>query len=290
MLGATNTTAQLMQLCKAKDICIMDHHGVGNGNIDATLNDGGRHQDVCLVAHELEHDFLKHGRRHLAMTNQDARVWHHGLHFSGHFLNVIDAVMNKEHLPLPRQFTPNRLLNSAGIPGNHLRHNGATVQRRGSQARDIANTKETHVQRARDGRGTQRQHIRGQSKCQQALLVFNAEALFFINDHQTQVRERNVLTQDAMRTDHYIHLTGGEIRQHHLALGTSLKARQTLNAKRIRTESIAEGALVLLGKHGGWYQNGNLPTALHRLERGTNGHFGLSKSDIATNQSVHGAR
>ena len=85
------------------------------------------------MTHELEHDFLKHGRGHLAMTDQDARVGNHGLHFCSHFLNVIDAVVHKEHLPLPRQLTPNRLLNTAGIPGNHLRHNGAAIQRRGSQ-------------------------------------------------------------------------------------------------------------------------------------------------------------
>ena len=54
------------------------------------------------MAHELEHDFLKHGRRHLAMADQDARVRNHGLHFCSDFLNVIDAVMNKEHLALTR--------------------------------------------------------------------------------------------------------------------------------------------------------------------------------------------
>ena len=93
-----------------------------------------------------------------------------------------------------------------------------------------------------------------------------------------------------MRTDDDINLTRGKVRQHHLALGGSLKARQALNAKRIGTESITKSALVLLSKHGCWHQHRYLPTALHRLERGANGNFGLSKSHVAANQPVHRAR
>ena len=93
-----------------------------------------------------------------------------------------------------------------------------------------------------------------------------------------------------MRTDDDINLSSRKVRQHYLTLGGSLKARQALNAKWIGTESITKGALVLLGKHGCWHQHRYLPTALDRLERGTNGHFGLAKSHVAANQPVHGAR
>jgi len=53
----------------------------------------------------------------------------------------------------------------------------------------VAEADERHVERARDGRGGHGEHVDGGAHLLQALLVADAEALFFVDDEEAEVLE-----------------------------------------------------------------------------------------------------
>ena len=72
--------------------------------------------------------------------------------------------------------------------------------------RDVAHAGQRHVQRARDRRGGQGQHIHLGAQLLEMLLVGHAEALLFVDDHQPQIFELHILLEQAVRADDDIHL------------------------------------------------------------------------------------
>ena len=69
---------------------------------------------------------------------------------------------------------------------------GQALFRRCIKVGNITDAGERHVKRTRNWRGSQRQHIHFGAKFFKVFLVSYTEALFFINDHQTQIFEYNV--------------------------------------------------------------------------------------------------
>ena len=59
---------------------------------------------------------------------------------------------------------------------------------------------------------------------------------------------------------------------------------------RTATTLVAEGARVLVGEDRRRDEHGDLPPALHRLERGAHGDLGLAVADVADEQAVHRPR
>ena len=61
--------------------------------------------------------------------------------------------------------------------------------------------KQRHVQRARDRRGGQRQHVDRLPQRFEPLFHLDAEPLLLVDDHQAQVGERHVVLRQPMRAD-----------------------------------------------------------------------------------------
>ncbi len=55
------------------------------------------------------------------------------------------------------------------------------------------------MQRARDGRGGQREHVDARLERLEALFVGDAEALLLVHDHQPQILKGNILRQQPVR-------------------------------------------------------------------------------------------
>jgi hypothetical protein len=62
----------LIELAKAVTVCAVNHDGVGERDVEAVLDDGGRDEDVVLVVHEGEHHALELGLGKLTVTDDDA--------------------------------------------------------------------------------------------------------------------------------------------------------------------------------------------------------------------------
>jgi hypothetical protein len=55
----------------------VDEDGVGGGNVDAGLDDGGAQQQVVTLVVEVAHHLLQLALGHLAVGHGDARLGHH---------------------------------------------------------------------------------------------------------------------------------------------------------------------------------------------------------------------
>ena len=143
------------------------------------------------------------------------------------------------------------------------------------------------MQRARNGRGAQRKHIGRGAKRKQPLLVLHAKSLLLVHHHQTKIGEANILGQQSVRANDQVNAPRLKIFKNYFLLRVAFEAAQTFNAKWIGAKSIAKCSFVLLRQERGGYQHRDLPTRLHALERGANGHLRFSKSNIAANQTIH---
>ena len=90
--------------------------------------------------------------------------------------------------------------------------------RRGRDQGQIAQAAERHVERARDRRRGEREHVDLGAHRAQSLLVAHAEAVFLVDDQQPEVLEPNAGLQQSVRADHDVDLPGGEARERGLGL------------------------------------------------------------------------
>ncbi len=71
-----HAAAQLVELRQAEHIGTMNDQRVRGWNVEPGFDDGGREQHVIFAVVEGRHDVVEHGRRHLAVCNDDAHLRH----------------------------------------------------------------------------------------------------------------------------------------------------------------------------------------------------------------------
>ena len=108
-MRAAYTTTQLMQLGQPKLVGPFDQNGVGAGDINAGLNNGGAHQYIEALVIEIGHYLLKLTLAHLAMGNINTSLWHQFGQFISGALDAFDIVVPKIHLTTAQNFSQNGL-------------------------------------------------------------------------------------------------------------------------------------------------------------------------------------
>ena len=84
------------------------------------------------------------------------------------------------------------MTNQAVVPPRDLRLDRQAIFRRRFKVRNVAQPDERHVQRPRNGRGREREHIDHRPQRLEPLLYIDAESLLFVNDDETQVVKLDV--------------------------------------------------------------------------------------------------
>ena len=287
MLVPADPPAQLVEVGQAEVVRLVDDDRIGRRNVQARLDDRGADQDVRLAPQELEHDLFKLMAGHLAVAHDNTGVRGQLLHLFGHALNIVNAVMHKIDLTVAAQFADQGPADAFPVVRDHLGHDGPAIQRSGGQGADVAQTQHGHMQRARNRRGGERQHISGQAELQQLLLVFHAEALLFVDYHQPQVGKTHVLAEHAVCADDHVDFAALQGREGLGLLAGGLEPADRLDAERVVGHPAAEGAFVLLRQHGGRHEHGRLLAELDGFEGGADGHFRLAEAHVAADKAVH---
>ena len=119
----------------------------------------------------------------------------------GDQLDVVHAVVDEVNLPAAGQLALDRVANQLVVPAGDLRFDGQAILGRRFEVRNVAQADERHVQRPRNRRGRERQHIDRRPQRLQPLLHIDAEPLLLVDDHQAQVVELDVLRGQPMRAD-----------------------------------------------------------------------------------------
>ena len=113
----------------------------------------------------------------------------------------LDAVVDVEDLPAARELALHRLADHLLVAAGDDRAHGAAVDRRRRDEREVAQARDGHLQRARDGRRREREHVDLRAELLDALLVRDAEALLLVDDEEAEVLEVHVLREEAVRAD-----------------------------------------------------------------------------------------
>ena len=89
-------------------------------------------------------------------------------------------------------FAQDRLANQARRIRPDVGHDWKPLRRRGVDLRNVAHAGQGHIKRARDGRGSEGKDIHFGAQLFEVLLVGDAKALFFIDDHQAEIPELDI--------------------------------------------------------------------------------------------------
>ena len=91
-----------------------------------------------------------------------------------------------------------------------------------------------------------------------------------------------------MGADDNVDVTTGEVGEELGGLFGCASTRQVIDAHGEVLETFGEGAVVLVGEHGGGDEDGHLLAVVASLEGGTDSHFGLAEAHIAADETIHG--
>ena len=197
-----------MHLAEAEQVGALDDERVDRGHVDAALDDGGAHQHVVAALPEVDHDLFEGAFVHLAVGDRDAGLGHELAQRLGALLDALHAVVHAEHLALAEQLATDRLDGDPLVVLADVGEDRLAVGRRGLQQRQVADADEAHLERARDRRGGEREHVDVVLQLLHRLLVLHAEALLLVDDEQAEVLELDASCEQPVRADDAVDLAG----------------------------------------------------------------------------------
>ena len=246
-----HTPAELVELRQTQPVGVLDDERVHVRQVDARLDDRGTHEHLHLALRHalhnraellLVHFAVRHGDLHLAQPLAQAR---------GALVDGFHAVMQVIHLPSALQLPPDGGVDHALVVFQHERLHRVAVLRRLLDGGHIAQTRQRHVERARDGRCRQRQHIHAARELFEPLLVAHAEALLLVHDEKPEAFEPNILLQQLVRADDEVDLARRQRGERFFLLRGRAEAREHVDRHRERPKAPQRRGVVLLGKHRG---------------------------------------
>src|SRR5208283_602154 len=176
-LAAANAATQLIELAKPEHVGAPDDQSVGVGNVETGFDDARREQDVVFTVIEGGHLLFELAWRQLAVRDHGFRLRRILAQEGRGLLEVLDPRADEKGLAAAKALSEQRLANDQRIEGRDEAPHGEPVDRRRRDQRQFAHARHGELQRARNGRRRERQHVHFGAQLLQALLVADAEML-----------------------------------------------------------------------------------------------------------------
>ena len=157
------------------------------------------------------HLLLELALAHLAVRDEEAEIRRELLQLLRRLVDRLDAVVEVERLAAALDLALERQLDELLVVLADGRADRAAALRRRLDDRDVAQPGERHVQRARDRRRAQRQHVDLEPQRAQQLLLRDAEALLLVEDDEPEVLRDDVAGEDPVRADQDVDLALREV-------------------------------------------------------------------------------
>ena len=109
-----------MQVAQSKLLGIVDDDCVGIGHVDTAFHNAGCDQYVIFVVHEVQDRLLQLLRLHLPMPHSDTGIRHLSTYQRLHLVDVLDAVVDEEHLSVTAHLEVDGLPDDVWIEALHL--------------------------------------------------------------------------------------------------------------------------------------------------------------------------
>ena len=161
-----------------------------------------------------QHHPLQLALVHLAVRDGDRGLGDERAEVAGHEVDVLDPVVDEEHLPAAAELALDGLADDVVVVAGDVGAHRQAVDRRRLDHAQIADAHQRHLQRARDGRGGQRHDVDQRAQVLDLLLVAHAEAVLLVDHQQAEVLELDVGLQQPVRADDDVDLAGPQPAQH----------------------------------------------------------------------------
>ena len=231
-VAAPDAAADLVELRQAEHVGAVDDQRVGGRDVDAALDDRRRDEHVGLAGEEGEHHLLELALVHLPVGDDDARPGRELAHVLGRLVDRLDPVVQVEDLAPARELLLDRDAHQVVVVLADVGADLVPAARRRLDDRDVADARERHLQRARDRRRREAQHVDLHLEVAQQLLLAHAEALLLVDDHQAEVLGPHVGREQAVGADEHVDLAGGELLEDLALLRGGAEARDHLDLDR----------------------------------------------------------
>ena len=265
----------------------MDDHCIGIGNIKASLNNGGGHQNIDLTINKVCHDPFQLMLMHLSMSKGNHCIRHQFLDPCCHLINIRYTIVYIVHLAFSRQLSVDRFPDHFLIVFHYISLDRCTVHRRFFQHTHIPDPCKAHMQCPWDRCCSQSHNIYIFLQLLDLLFMSHTETLLLINDQKTQIFKLQILRKHSVGTDYNVHHTFSQVFQCLFLLGWGTETAQHINAHRKILHSLDKSIIMLLSQNGGWYQIHHLFAVLNCLKSCPQGDLCLSVTNITTDQPIH---
>ena len=287
VIGSSNAPAQLVEVGESEAIGAVDDDGVGVGDIETALDDGGAEENISAAGDERLHDVLEFLLGHLSVTDDDARFGDKFGESSKYELNGLHAVVEEIDLSAPGQFPADGIADETFVIAADDGFDGDAVGRRGFDGAHVAGAKQREVECAGNRRGREGEHIDAVKSFLETFLVQHAEALFFVDDDEAEVFESNVFAEQAVGTDDDVDAAVAQTGERLLLLLRRAEAAEQADGHRIVRHAFAQRLPMLVSEHGGGCEEGDLASAGDGFERGADGDLGFAEADVAADEAIH---
>ena len=204
-----------------------------------------------------------------------------------HLLQVGDARHHVEALPPAVALAPQRLTDDHRIEGRDVGAHGQPVDRRRGDERQLAHARQGQLQRARDRRGRQSEHVHIVAELLQALLVGDAEMLLLVHHQQPQPLEIDGLAEQRVRAHDDVDVAFLEPGLDRRQLLPRDQPRGLRDAHGQPLEALREGGEVLSREQRRRHHHRHLEAVERSNEGRPQRHLGLAEAHIAAHQPVH---
>jgi len=240
------------------------------------------------------HDAFEFVLVHLAMANVNAYVRPVGklvveqlVQAVGDGIDALNAVVQEEDLAATGDLALDDLADEALVKRDNVSLDRQAVDGRRLDDAHVARTGQGHVERARDRRGAEREHVHELAELLELLLVQHPEPLFLVDHDKTEVLERHIGAEQPVGADDDVHGAFADELDDLLLFTRRAEPAEHLDGDRVTGHAFAEHVPVLFREHGGRAEHGNLHAVHHRLERRADGDLGFAEADIAADEPVH---
>ncbi len=203
------------------------------------------------------------------------------------FRHIGDARHDDEALPAAMMLAQQCLAHHHVVPFHHIGAHREPVDRRGLDRGQLAQARHRHLQRARDRRGGQGEHVDIGAQRLELFLVHHAKALLLIDDNQPELLESDRFRQDRMGADDHVHCAIGKRFAGRLGFLFRHEPRQAAYPQRKSAKPLDKSRIVLASEQRRRSNNRDLMPAHRGYECGAQRDLGLAEADIAADQTVH---
>ncbi len=158
-MGAADTPAQLIELGQTEAVGPVHDDGVGAGNVDAGLDDGGAHQQVEALVIKIGHYPFQFPFAHLAVGDANARLGKQFLQFTAHAFDAFHLIVQEVDLAAALDLALAGFANEFRVPFMDKGFDGQAARRWGGDDGEVADTSHRHIEGAGDGSGGQGQDV-----------------------------------------------------------------------------------------------------------------------------------